>query len=143
MDFSQFKDLGDDAELPAGWRCDFCGQSPPVWVFPTRTHDVYKVESVEGPSVTGQSVGGWLACRDCQIFIDRMRENELIDQERLARRCATIIATKLHLSQKAVLTDIRPIHQGFFQQRLGAGRPWTAAVAQDPPPPPFEVKGFD
>ena len=140
MDLNRFPQEAGHELGPPQWRCDFCGHSPPVWVYPTRTHDVYEIELAAGPTITGQSTGGWLACHACQPFIDRIRDNNPADRERLARRCATLIARQLNLSQKAVLSDIRALQQGFFEHRLGDGRPWTEAEAQEAPPPPFEYR---
>lgn len=44
-----------------------------------------------------------------------------------------MIANKLRIPQAETLPQVRSIHAGFFQNRLGDGRPWTAADASEPP----------
>ncbi len=124
--------------LTDGHRCDFCGGPAPVWVYPTRTHAVYELQDDHDETlVTGMSQGGWLACAACRTFIERIRS--AVDRERFARRCATVIAGRLRIPQAETLPQVRSIHAGFFQNRLGDGRPWTAADASEPPPPPIVV----
>jgi len=83
------------------------------------------------------SQGGWLACAASRTFIERIRSE--VDRERFARRCATVIAGRLRIPQAETLPQVRAIHAGFFANRLGEGRPWTAADASEPPPPPIVV----
>ena len=81
------------------------------------------------------SQGGWLACADCRTFIERI--GSTVDRERFACRCAAVIAGKLRIPQAEPLPQVCSIHAGFFENRLGDGRPWTAADASEPPPPPI------
>lgn len=125
----------------APWRCDFCTAPDPVWLYPARTFPAYQMSDAT-TDYTGKSEGAWLACADCRTFIERASGNPA-DRERFARRCATIIGRGLHLSQREVLPQVQEIHASFFANRLGAGRPWTAADAADEPPPHFRVTPLD
>ena len=119
------------------WRCDFCAAPDPVWLYPARTVPAYQV-SAATTDYTGESEGAWLACADCRTFIERASANP-VDRVRFARRCATTLGRRLQLSQRQVLPQVEQIHAGFFANRLGTGRSWTAADASDEPPPPLRI----
>ena len=125
----------------AHWRCDFCAAPDPVWLYPARTFPAYQVSGAT-TDYTGESEGAWLACADCRTFIERGSTNP-VDRERFARRCATILGRSLQLSQRQVLPQVKEIHAGFFDNRLGSGRPWTEADAADEPPPPLRITPLD
>lgn len=94
--------------------CDFCSSLEPEFCYDAKTFVAW-----ETGTFTGESVGGWAACKPCKIFVD------LGDKVRLAERItATFIEStpEFQILDGAALAELRGqfdnIVELFFANRV-------------------------
>ena len=57
--------------------CDFCSSPEPRWLFRCRNYEMRDLVPNPGLLPPQRSVGGWLACNKCAVFVQRADWNGL------------------------------------------------------------------
>ena len=101
-------------------QCDFCSALGPTWRYPARSFLAYYA-----PNIAGESVGDWAACDDCYALIEAKDSHGLAQRslEELLGKHPEVIA-----AANALYEELSALHRKFFQHRIGAPTPITAAA---------------
>ena len=105
--------------------CDFCSSPEPRWLFRCRNYVATDMLPNHGALPPNESVGGWLACHKCAVYVQRN------DWNGLARRVTadgginpTVAASIETLPVEFISDGLKRVWREFARNRVGAAVEW-------------------
>lgn len=98
-----------------GYRCDFCSDKFPIWMYDCADFTPAIAEFTDGSQLSLNSTAGWMACEPCKKLIEADKWKAL---ER--RSLKKLYYAKGIAPNKLMILTMEAVHQGF---RNGKSKP--------------------